>query len=274
MKVYMLVDGEGITGIVNHEKQVKPGAPGYSEMRKLLMSDLNAAVEGAYEAGASEVIIYDLHYYGRNVILDELYPEAQIIMGKPPKIEPPSGMDKTFDALMMIGFHSMAETKNGLLSHTYTLDMKSLRLNGILMGEIGLEAAIAGTNGVPLVMVSGDSMAMNEARDLIGDFEEACVKYSISTYGALCFPPTKTASIIKQKSIAALKRIKEFKPYIVNPPFIITIEFYEGSSVKRALTIEGISQKGSNMIEIKGNDLATLWETFLYAYGERLKEDS
>jgi D-amino peptidase len=140
MKVYILFDGEGITGIVSHPLQVMPDSPGFSEMR----------------------------------------------------------------ALLMVGYHSMAETAGGLLPHTYTLDMKELRLNGVLMGEIGLEAALAGSVGVPLVMVSGDDMAMKEAEALLGDFEGASVKYAVSESGALCLPPTASRALIREKAVSAL----------------------------------------------------------------------
>ncbi len=266
MKVYILVDGEGITGVVDHESQVKPGSPGYEETRKLLMSDLNSAIEGAIEGGATEVIVYDMHYYGLNVITNELHPEAKIVLGKPPKIAPPAGLDESFKALIMIGYHSMAETKGGLLSHTYTLDMKALRVNKILMGEIGLESAIAGAKNVPLAMISGDSMAMKEARALPGDFEEACVKYAAGEHGALCLPSSKTSKLIREKARAALGKIDELKPYKLQPPYTIEIEFYEESSAHKASTIEGVTRKDINKIEMKGDDLALLWESFLSRY--------
>jgi len=266
MKVYILVDGEGITGVVNHPLQVMPDSPGYEEMRKFLMSDLNAAIAGAEEAGAKEVVVYDMHVYGLNVILDELHTGAVAVLGKPPKVKPPAGMDESFDALVMIGYHSMAETEGGLLAHTYTLDMKALRLNGVLMGEIGLEAAMAGSVGVPLVMVSGDSVAMDETKALIGDFEGACVKYAAGESGALCLPLTETGAIIKNKAISALQRVKSFKPYRVSPPYSIEIEFYEEASAKKASMIEGVSRVGKTGIEMKGNNLPLLWENFLSTY--------
>lgn len=266
MKVYILVDGEGITGVVNHPLQVMPDSPGYEEMRKLLMSDLNAAIVGAEEAGADKVVVYDMHVYGLNVILDKLHIAASAVLGRPPKVKPPAGMDESFDALVMIGYHSMAETEGGLLAHTYTLDMKALRLNGVLMGEIGLEAAIAGSVGVPLVMVSGDSVAMEEAKALIGGFEGACVKYAAGESGALCLSPTETSTIIKNKVISALKSVESYKPYRVSPPYRIEIEFYEEASAKKASTIGGVSGVGKTGIEMKGNNLPLLWESFFSKY--------
>ena len=266
MKVYILVDGEGITGIVNHPLQVMPDSPGFSEMRALLMSDLNAAVDGSAAAGAGELVVYDMHVNGLNVIPEQLHDPAKVVLGKPPKAKPPAGIDESYDALLMVGYHSMAETAGGLLPHTYTLDMKELRLNGVLMGEIGLEAALAGSVGVPLVMVSGDDMAMKEAEALLGDFEGASVKYAASESGALCLPPAASRTLIREKAVSALGRLKDFKPYKADPPFRIEIEFYEESSAKKASEVDGVSRKGTRGIVMEGNDLPLLWESFLSAY--------
>lgn len=266
MKVYIIIDAEGITGIVNHEMQVKPDSPKYDEMRELYMSDLNAAIEGSVESGAKEVIVYDMHYYGHNVLLHELHPGAKVVIGKPPKIGPPARIDEDFQALIMIGFHSMSETKGGLLSHTYTLDMKALHLNGRLMGEIGLEAAMAGTKGVPLVMISGDDKAMDEAEALLGCFEGACVKYGSGESSALCLPPSQTRSLIKEKVISALSSLSDYKPLLIDLPYTIEIEFYEESSALKASGIEGIKRKDARTVEMKGDDLTFLWEDFLSRY--------
>jgi D-amino peptidase len=266
MKIYILVDAEGISGVVNHELQVKPDSPGYQEMRRLFMSDLNAAIEGVFEAGAQDVVVYDMHYYGLNVILEEIHQGARLIMGKPPKITPPAGLDESFDALIMIGYHPMAETKNGLLAHTYTLDMKQLRLNGILMGEIGLEAAMAGAKNVPLVLVSGDDAAMEEARALVGEFEAACVKYGTGTHSALCLPLSVSSRLIRQGVTAALNRLDDFKPYRADPPYTIDIEFYGEPSAVKACSLAGVTKADKKSIRMQGDDLAALWESFLSGY--------
>ena len=265
MKVYILVDAEGISGVVDHELQVTPGSPRYREMCGMFMSDLNAAIEGAVQAGAEKVVVYDMHYHGHNVLLDELHPAASVVLGKPPKIDPPAGIDGSFHALIMIGYHSMAGTGR-LLNHTYTLDMKALRLNGVLMGEIGLEAAMAGSRGVPLVMISGDDAAEDEARNLLGNVEFACVKYGTGQKTALCLPPEQTAPLIRERVQAALTRLQDFKPYAPSTPYTIEIEFFEETSVKKAATLHGVKKIDGKNIELKGDDLVLIWESFLSRY--------
>ena len=281
MKIYIITDLEGITGVVSPDKQAKPGSPGYEEARKFLMSDLNAAVEGALEGGASEVLIYDMHYYGLNVILDKLHPKAKIIMGNPHVVSPEMGLSNTFKGMLMVGFHAMAETKGALLPHTYSYDMKALYLNGVLMGEIGMEAAIAGTYGIPLIMISGDSKGIEEGRKLLGDFEEATVKYAIDDEGAVCLPLSISKEIIKEKALSAVKRINEFKPYSpsnLNDPeyaYLIELEFYKASFIDKALAVVEKTDKeiipwakkiGEKKIALKGNNLPLLWKGFTKRY--------
>ena len=272
MKIYIITDMEGITGVVSPDKQAEPGSPGYEEARELLMSDLNAAVEGALEGGASQVLIYDMHYYGLNVILDKLHPKAKIIIGNPHIVPPEIGLNNTFNGMLMIGFHAMAETEEALLPHTYSHDMKALYLNGVLMGEIGMEAAIAGTYDVPLIMISGDSKGIEEGKKIVEDFEEATVKYAISDEGAVCLPPSVTRDIIKEKATSAVRRIDEFKPYspprLNDPkyPYKIRLEFYQASYAKKALRIPEVSKIDEKTIELKGDNLSLLWKGFTKRY--------
>jgi len=281
VKIYIIIDMEGITGVVSPDKQAKPGSPGYQEAREFLMSDLNAAVQGALEGGASEILIYDMHYYGLNVILDRLHPRAKIIMGNPHVVPAEQGLDETFKGMMMIGFHAMAETKGALLPHTYSYDMKALRLNGVLLGEIGMEASIAGTYGIPLVMLSGDSKGIEEGRKIVDDFEEATVKYAIDDEGAVCLPLSISKQIIKEKALSAVKRINDFKPYSppnLNDPeyaYLIELEFYEANFVDKALAavkeidkeiIPWAKKMSEKKIALKGNNLPLLWKGFTKRY--------
>lgn len=266
MKIYIMVDLEGITGVVSSERQARPGSDGYEEVRRLLMSDLNAAIEGALEGGATGIVVYDMHYYGLNVILNELHPRVKIIMGNPHVVPPELGLNGSYQGMMMVGYHAMAETKGALLPHTYALDMKSLYLNGVLMGEIGLEAAIAGTFGVPLIMVSADSKGIEEAEKLLKRVEKAVVKYAISNEGAVCLPASTTKEIIRKRAKIAVEKIDRFTPYKVLSPYEIKLEFYEASSAEKASKISRVNRLDDTTIQLKGDDLPLLWKRFTSKY--------
>ena len=278
MKIYIIIDIEGVSGVVSPDRQAEPGSYGYEEARESLMSDLNAAVEGALEGGASEVLIYDLHYYGLNVIMDKLNPKAKIIMGNPHVVPLEMGLNDSFKGMLMIGFHAMAEAEEALLPHTYSHDMKALRLNGVLMGEIGMEVAIAGTYGVPLIMISGDSKGVGEGKEIAGDVEEATVKCAIDDEGAVCLPLSVSKKLVKEKTLSAMKRIGDFKPYILpeskdpKKRYIIDLEFYEPEHVEKAMAAakrtgkKNIYKKSETEIVLFGNDLPSLWKGFTKIY--------
>ena len=138
MKVFMMADLEGISGVVSFKHQAHPDGYLYPEARKSLMRDLNAAIEGAVAAGAEEVLVYDSHVYGLNILLAELPGNVRAVLGKPIT----TGLDSSFDAAMLIGYHSMAGTPDGLLAHTYALDIQTIWLNGIKVGEIAKRSMI------------------------------------------------------------------------------------------------------------------------------------
>lgn len=266
MKIFIMVDMEGISGVVDFNKQATPEGSDYQRAREYLMSDVNAAIEGAIEAGAKEIVVFDMHYYGLNILLDKINPQVKVVIGKPAKIYPLLKLDESCKGMMMIGYHAMAGTKGGLITHTYDFSMKNLYLNDILIGEIGMEAAIAGTYGVPLIMVSGDSKAMKEVKELPTDFEKAVVKYAINEHSALCLPLSVTRKIIKEKAKSAVKKIEEYKPYVVSSPYIIRVEFFETLGTEKAVKIHGIKRLGDKMVEFKGDDLPFLWENFISKY--------
>ncbi len=266
MKIFLMADLEGASGVVNFNHQANPDGFLYDEARDYMISDVNAAIEGALEGGADEVFVFDMHFYGLNLDLNQLHPKARLIAGKPRKIYPLCKLDKDFKGLIMIGYHAMAKTEGGLLTHTYDYSMKKLYLNGILMGEIGMEAAIAGCYKVPLIMISGDSKAIQEAEHLLGNLEKAVVKYSINEHSALCLPASVTREIIKEAARRAVQRIGEFKPFLVNPPYRIEVEFFDFKDVEKAEKIPGVKRAGKLTVELNGDDLPALWENFIGAY--------
>ncbi|MCK5801201.1 MAG: M55 family metallopeptidase [Lentisphaeria bacterium] len=156
-RIMVRCDIEGVSGVVSYE-QAEPGRPEYAVGHRLFMADLLALIEGLSEGGTEEIVIYDEHYYGRNVDLTAIPEHVSVICGKPPYREDwAGGLDESFDGVVLLGFHSKFGTPDGLLHHSYELDIRDLRLNGVSVGEIGMEAAIAGDVGVPVLLVTGDS---------------------------------------------------------------------------------------------------------------------
>src|SRR5512143_1801552 len=172
MRVYLSIDMEGIAGVV-HEDQTNPVDPRcaseYARFRRLMTLEANAAIEGALAGGATRVLVNDSHWTMRNLLAEELHPGAELLSGGPKTWSMMEGIDRGWDLAALVGYHARAGTARAILDHTYTDRILDVRLNGVSVGEIGINAALAGAFGVPVVLVSGDAATAAEARALLGD---------------------------------------------------------------------------------------------------------
>jgi len=229
-KKYMIrCDIEGVTGVVSY-KQAEPGQSEYAFGQRMFMSDLRACYEGLLDGGADEVVIYDEHYYGRNIDLDVLPARVSAICGKPPyRADWPGGLDESYDGMILLGFHSKFGTPHGLLHHSYELDIRNLLLNGVSVGEIGMEAAIAGDCQVPVLMVAGDSAGTAEAEKLLGPIGTVVVKETLGETGGWCYPAGQTAQWIRAAAQGIVRHPPQTRPYRVSGPVTLEIEFNDGA---------------------------------------------
>lgn len=259
MKIFICADVEGATGVVSYERQSHPEAYHYQEARESFMSDLNSAIEGASRGGAKEVVVYDMHCWGLNIMIDKLHPSAKAILGKPNVVPPDNGLDDSFDGFMLVGLHTKAETAGGLLTHTYDLDIKDLAINGTSVGEIGMEIALAGEFGVPAIFISGDSKAIEEATAFSENIQAACVKQPVTNLSALCLPTEVTAKLIRQKAEEAVRNISSFRPYRVDYPVTVEIEYYDNDKAQEKLKIPGVTPVAANKVAAKADTLRQAW---------------
>jgi D-amino peptidase len=206
----METDIEGVAGFCFEVSRLpQPEQDEYRRaIARLLTAEVNAAVEGALEAGATEVVIHDGHGTGYNIDVEDLHPDAQICHGL--SAWQPSwqaGLDRSFDAVIGIGGHVMKDT-NGITPHTLFLVNDTLRL-----GEFHMTAALAGWLGVPFVFASGDSALGMQLRELVPGMEYAAVKEPLSPYYARTIAPIKARSMIRAGVTRALRRRGEIPPY-------------------------------------------------------------
>ena len=216
-KFMVRCDMEGVSGVVSYE-QAEPGKPEFAFGQRMFMSDLLALIEGLNQGGADAISVYDEHYYGRNIELDQLPENVTAICGKPPyRSDWAGGLDESFTGLILLGFHSKRNTGE-LLHHSYEPDIKDLILNSISVGEIGIEAAIAGDWGVPLVMITADSAGVAEAKKLIPGVVGVSVKESLSATGGTCPSARRTARMIREIAKKLVKNPPAAKPWRVSSP--------------------------------------------------------
>lgn len=213
IKKYMVrCDIEGVSGVVSYE-QAEPGKPEFEFGKRMFISDLMALIEGLNEGGADEIWVYDEHYYGRNIDLEVLPENVTAICGKPPyKKDWAGGLDASFAGLILLGFHSKRNTGE-LLHHTYEPDIKDLILNEVSVGEIGIEAAIAGDYDVPLQMITADSAGVKEAMKLCPGVLGVRVKESLSADGGACPSAKKTTKMIRTAARQIVMEPPPVKPY-------------------------------------------------------------
>ncbi len=225
MKVYISVDMEGATGICSWEQCAK-GNPYYDEGRRLLTSDVNAAVEGALEGGAEEIIVADMHDGSFNLLPAEVHPEAKVIYGVPHRGPRFPFLDESVDVMFLVAYHARAGTHWGTLEHTMSSrDWARVTVNGREIGEVGIDAALAGSANVPVVLVTGDDKVCAEARELLGEIETAVVKWGLGRNRALCLSAEKSREIIRNAARRALSLKGEIKPLSFGSPVEVAITY-------------------------------------------------
>jgi D-amino peptidase len=225
MKVFISADIEGVSGVVDRDDAVV-GAREYERARRLMTADVNAAIAGAYEGGATQVLVNDAHSKMRNLIVEDLDPRAEVIQGVVKRGCMMEGLDESFAAVFFVGYHSRAGNPFGVMNHTmWSRGFQNLFLNGAPVGEIGVNAAYAGQFGVPVVLVTGDQTAVQEAQELLGPLASAVTKQALGRFTARLLAPSKAQELTRQAARDALARLADFKPYVLPKPVTMGIEF-------------------------------------------------
>jgi len=258
-KIYMILDMEGISGVTSFDHQAHPGGSLHQESRHLMTGDVNAAIEGALEGGATEILMYDMHCFGINLILNDLHPAAKLIAGKPRQF---IHVDESYDGMFLIGLHAMGHTPGGLLTHTYELPVKGMYLNGQLLGEIGIQAALAGSLNIPLIMISGDSKAEEEARQSLPDVEFAVVKQAVGMLSGICLAPAAARKLIKEKAKRAVQRSAEFKPLLFDSPVEFKIVYDNKNDCNRVAAVKGVERLDDFTVVMKGKTPLDAWRLY------------
>jgi len=223
VKVFISVDMEGASGVTTWD-DVIPGRMFYNQSRPLITQDVNAAIEGAMEAGATEVLVNEAHDGMRNLLLEKLNPAVRVIRGfRGKKLAMVEGINETFDRVFLVGYHARAGMLGAILNHTFFNEVHNFWINGVLVGEGGISAALAGDFGVPVALVTGDDKTIGQMRELVPGVESAEVKKGISRYSADCLNPEATYGLIKEAAERAMSA--KVKPYRVKPPVTVEVEF-------------------------------------------------
>ncbi|MEE8115498.1 MAG: M55 family metallopeptidase, partial [Gemmatimonadales bacterium] len=204
LKIYISADMEGVVGAVTGD-QLGPGGFEYGRFREFMTREVLAAIEAAKAAGATEILVSDSHGNGENLLIEMLPADVMVVRSWPRPLMMMQGIDETFDAAIFLGYHSGTHNPAGVRAHTISsARLADIRLNGRSVPEAGINAAIAGHFGVPVIMISGDDAAVAGAQDLIGDLEGAVVKWNYGFHSARTLTPEAAYQVIRERVRAAM----------------------------------------------------------------------
>jgi len=258
MKILIAADMEGISGVV-HWDHVDPAHSEYARFRRLMTGDVNAAIRGAYDGGADQVVVADGHSYGRNILIEELDPRATLNSGSPSPLAMVQGCNSGVSAAMFVGYHARVGSQNGILDHTWSSStMGNVSLNGRLVGETGMNAAVCGHFDVPVILISGDQTVCAEATDLLGPIETVAVKQARGRMAAECLPPEVAQQKIYEAARLAASRFRAgqaSQPLRVQTPVTLTLDLVNSEMADRLELLQGVRRLEGKRIEIVAEDM-------------------
>src|SRR5688572_15616805 len=255
IKVYISVVMEGVTGAVS-EQQLSPAGFEYQRFREFMTAEALAAIQGARDAGATEILVSDSHGNGQNLLIEKLPSNVMVVRSWPRPLGMMQGIDETFAGAIFIGYHTATTNLEGVRAHTLSsARLADVKLKGVSVSEAGINAAIAGHFNVPIIMVSGDDAVVKETTALLGNIEGAVVKWASGFHSARTMTPEASYELIRQKAKQAVTRIREFKPYKLAAPIELDVRFknYRPSEVLSYLSI--IERTDAHSIRFVGKDI-------------------
>jgi D-amino peptidase len=255
LKIYISADMEGVVGAVTGE-QLGPGGFEYERFRQFMTNEVNAAIDAARAAGATEFVISDSHGNGQNLLIEQLPDDVTVIRSWPRELSMMAGIDESFDGVIFIGYHASTNNTRGVRAHTMSsANITSVRLNGMTMTEGSMNAAMAGHFGVPVIMVSGGDVAVAENQVIIGDIEGAVVKWASGFHSARTLTPEAAYEVIRTRTKSAIDRIEDFEPYVLETPIELELSLKHYRPVELLSYLANVEKVNSHTIRFVGKDI-------------------
>lgn len=265
MKLLIAVDMEGISGVINWD-QVNPGKSEWQRFRRIMTEDVNAAVTGAMDAGVDEVIVSDGHWNSDNIIIEQLDSRARLNAGVTKVGAMVQGVDEGVDVVFFIGFHARAGTQTAVLDHTWSnATIANVWINDILVGETGLNAAVCGHYGVPVLLISGDQAVTKEAEELIPGIHSVVVKRAHGRFAADSLHPKEAQNLIREGAKFAIQTYQNGQGSVVfkvTEPVKIKIEFKSTEMADRAQILPMVERISGKVVQFEENDMPSAYRMF------------
>jgi len=254
LKIYISADMEGVGGVDAWSIQASPPGREYEKFRRLMTLEVNAAIVGAFDAGATEVLVSDSHGDAQNIDVELLDKRARLVRAWPRPLAMMQGIDNTFDAVVFIGYHASEGQPSAVLSHTFS-GREEVKLNGVVVPEAGFNAAIAGEFGIPVVFLSGDQTIAEEAKHLLGPIETAVVKEATGFYSATMIHPDESQRLIRAGVKRGIERRKELSPYRLSHPVKMEVAYKDIVTAEVISYLPGVERPRGNTIVFTGPDM-------------------
>ena len=264
MRVFISADMEGIAG-VNRGAETEPFQPGWERSCRLMTGEVNAAIEGALEGGAQEIVVNDGHWLGNNLLLDELNPAAEVISGYPRPLSMAEGIGPNFDAAFFIGYHASAGTQDAVLDHTYAdpRHVMEVRLRGRAQSEGSLNGYACGAFGCPVVLFTGDSTAVSQMHEFCLEVEGVVVKEAVSREAARSLHPLVVRDRIRTGARRALERLPNIQPMRLDGSPDFEVDFQSVALADACMRVPGVERAGPRTVRCSGADYLEAFRLFL-----------
>lgn len=255
--ILIITDAEGVAGVCRQEQT----EPTNIEMQRLLTGEINAAVRGFRQAGVEDIYVWDGHDGSRTLSALTIEPPARLIIGA---LGPTMLLERGFSAIAFVGQHARANRARAVMAHSYSsLGIQKMLLNGKEVGEIETRTALGGAFKVPVIFLSGDQAAADDLRAIVPDAETAVVKEGVGYYACISLTAPDAQKLIEQKASAAWTRRAQIKPYRVDGPAELSIEYSTRSTpFPDAALPPGVERAGPRTIVFRGRDFLEAWTRY------------
>lgn len=262
MKIFISADMEGISGVATNVQLKKESE--YQRFRRLMTADVNAAIEGAFEGGATGVVVADGHGNMSNILVEDLDERATLVSGNNRVMCQLEGLDSSFAGIFFVGHHGReGGSERSVINHSLVgVAINELRVNGVLLGETELNIRVAGAMGVPPLLVTGDDAYTAEVLSSFPHVEAAVTKRGIERFSAELVPPARARREIREKAALAVKRAAQAEPFRLAGPVTFDVEFHKTSQAYMTTTIPLVEMTGPKSIRFTSPDMVTGYKLF------------
>jgi D-amino peptidase len=262
VKIFLSSDIEGTAGIVDWGQVLGQGE--YEMGRRLLQDEVNAAIDGAVDGGATEIVVNDSHWTMQNLRPAELRHGASYISGKHKPLYMMEGLDASYDAVFFVAYHGSISAETAILSHTYNpFAIYDVKLNGRVVGESALNALVALHHGVPVALITGDDTTIAEAEPFMPGIEGVVVKRSISRFAAHSLHPEEACRLIRESAARAVSRLSHLAPPAIDLPARLDVTLLTADMAEMATWIGGVERTDVRSVRIEADEPLALYRRFV-----------